>query len=105
MPRGNWTIASIDPPSQEVRSCRSVRSHDWDFLDRGVARGDPLQLHENMSSRLLMWFGYTDAMLWMSFVGALVVVLGVAVIVLSRRPGRDLGVVSSRWVEQHRLEP
>ena len=58
-----------------------------------------------MSSRLLIRFGYTDAMLWLSFVGALVVVLGVAVVVLSRRPGRDLGVVSSRWVEQHRLEP
>ena len=44
-------------------------------------------------------------MLWLSFIGALVVVLGVAIIAFVRRPGRDLGVVSSRWVEQHRLEP
>ena len=43
-------------------------------------------------------------MLWMSFVAALVVLLGGAAMLVSRRRGRDLGVVSSRWVEQHRLE-
>ncbi|MFN7982547.1 MAG: hypothetical protein U0Q11_11870 [Vicinamibacterales bacterium] len=43
-------------------------------------------------------------MLWMSSVGALVVLLVVAVITLTRRPGRDLGVVSGRWIERHRLE-
>ncbi len=75
------------------------------FLGSPRRPGYPLQIEQIMSSKLLMWFGYTDAMLWLSFVGALVVVLGVAVILLSRRPGRDLGVVSSRWVEQHRLEP
>ena len=83
----------------------SLREYSLGFLGSwGPAK--PIRLSfENKWSRLLMWFGYTDGMLWLSFVGALVVVLGVAVIVLIRRPGRDLGVVSSRWVEQHRLEP
>jgi hypothetical protein len=44
-------------------------------------------------------------MLWIGTAVSVVLAIVAMAVMLTKRPGKDLGAVSHRWIEAHRIDP